>query len=155
MKPGGNFFSTFKKFCPISHTRLPLFSIPLVYSRSRYRTGSCAQPPTKNATAKTSLDGINAKTAPDRLILILSGFLDFVLFDSFVVFLKSVTFWTFWSLNFGGKMFSVARFLQIIGAFAALTSLVNAIDTITTSGRHFVNSVNGEKVCQTSQLALI
>jgi hypothetical protein len=50
--------------------------------------------------------------------------------------------------------FSAARFVQIICAFAALTSLVNAIDTITTSGRHFVNSVNGEKVCQTSQLAL-
>ena len=47
-------------------------------------------------------------------------------------------------------LFSVARFVQITGAFAVLTSLVNAIDTITISGRHFVNSVNGEKACQAS-----
>jgi hypothetical protein len=52
-------------------------------------------------------------------------------------------------------LFSVARFAQIIGAFATLTSFVNAIDTITISGRHFVDSVNGEKVCQASQPALI
>jgi hypothetical protein len=52
-------------------------------------------------------------------------------------------------------LFSVTRFAQISGAFAALTTFVGAIDTITISGRHFVNSANGEKVYQPGQLALI
>jgi len=43
-------------------------------------------------------------------------------------------------------LFSVARFAQLTSAFAALTSVVSAIDTITISGRHFVNSANGQKV---------
>jgi hypothetical protein len=43
-------------------------------------------------------------------------------------------------------LFSVSRLAQIVGAFATLSSLVNAIDTITVKGRHFVNSKTGEPV---------
>jgi hypothetical protein len=43
-------------------------------------------------------------------------------------------------------LFSVSRLAQIVGAFATLSSLVNAIDTITIKGRHFVNSRTGETV---------
>lgn len=52
-------------------------------------------------------------------------------------------------------LFSVARFAQLVGAFATLTSFVNAIDTIEISGRHFVNSATGEKVCLLTRFILI
>jgi len=45
-----------------------------------------------------------------------------------------------------GRMFSVIRFAQLLTAFVVLSSLVNAIDTITIKGRHFVNSRTGEDV---------
>jgi hypothetical protein len=40
-------------------------------------------------------------------------------------------------------LFSVAR---LVGFAAALAPFVSAIDTITTQGRHFVNSKTGETV---------
>jgi uncharacterized membrane protein len=42
--------------------------------------------------------------------------------------------------------FSVTRFAQLLGVFATLFSFVNAIDTLTVKGRHFVNSRTGEIV---------
>ena len=52
-------------------------------------------------------------------------------------------------------MFSVSRLAQLIAAAITFTSFVVAIDTITISGRHFVNSNTGEKVCLSSLFVLI
>jgi len=42
--------------------------------------------------------------------------------------------------------FSVNRFTQLLGVFATIFSFANGIDTITTKGRHFVNSNTGDIV---------
>jgi hypothetical protein len=47
-------------------------------------------------------------------------------------------------------LFSISRLAQFIGAVVSFTSFVGAIDTITISGRHFVNSKTGEKVANSS-----
>ena len=49
------------------------------------------------------------------------------------------------------EMFSVSRLAQFISAVVSFTSFVGAIDTITISGRHFVNSKTGEKVTYSSE----
>jgi predicted lysophospholipase L1 biosynthesis ABC-type transport system permease subunit len=43
-------------------------------------------------------------------------------------------------------VFSINRFAQLLAVLVGLASLVNAIDTITIKGRHFVNSRTGEIV---------
>ena len=47
--------------------------------------------------------------------------------------------------------FSVSRLAQFIGAIVIFSSFVGAIDTITISGRHFVDSKTGEKVTNSSK----